>query len=231
MPNNKLLIVEDEEPIRELIKLTLQSAGFHALYEAADGEAALSLAKSVKPDLILLDLMLPGIDGLDVCRKLKADDELRRIPIVMLTAKSSETDIVLGLEMGANDYVTKPFSRSVLVARVRSQLRVFAEREQSEEIRCGALTVNPAVRSAVLDGKDLQLTCGEFDILLLFAAHPGRVYTRNQIITKIKGDDYAVTDRAVDVQILNLRRKLGEWSVNIETIRGVGYRMKTGGGL
>ncbi|MDR0933118.1 MAG: response regulator transcription factor [Victivallales bacterium] len=228
MPDNKILIVEDENSIRELITHTLKSAGFSSLYEAPNGEFALSLAKRVKPNLILLDLMLPGVNGLDICRTLKADEELCRIPVIMLTAKSSESDIVLGLEMGASDYITKPFSINVLIARVRTQLRGVAQREKSEVICYGNLAVNSATRSAVLNGVELALTCGEFDILLLFAAHPGRVYTRNQIIAKIKGDDYVVTERAIDVQILNLRRKLGEWSVNIETIRGVGYRLKTG---
>lgn len=231
MPNNKILIVEDEPPIRELISLTLEGAGFTSLYEAQDGESALALAKNIRPDLILLDLMLPGIDGLSVCRQLKTNDELCHIPVIMLTAKSEESDIVLGLEMGANDYVTKPFSRKVLVARVRAQLRALSEKEHSGELRCNGLIINPETRSAILNGVELSLTHGEFETLLLFANHPGRVYTRNQIIARIKGDDYPVTERAVDVQILNLRRKLGDWGSNIETIRGVGYRMKAGESL
>lgn len=227
MPSNKILIVEDESPIRELIRIALESAGFTSVFEAADGESGLAQARSLHPDLILLDLMLPGIDGLDVCRKLKADEDLRHIPVIMLTAKSEEADIVLGLELGANDYVTKPFSRKVLIARIRTQLRNLAEKTNnpSERISNG-LYINPETRAARLDSRDLQLTHGEFEVLFLFASHPGRVYTRNQIIAEIRGEGYPVTERAVDVQILNLRRKLGEWGANIETIRGVGYRLK-----
>ncbi|MDD3153974.1 MAG: response regulator transcription factor [Victivallaceae bacterium] len=231
MPNHKILIVEDEPPIRELIKMTLEGAGFSEVYEASDGEGALALAKNIRPDLILLDWMLPGMDGLDVCRNLKKSDELGSIPVMMLTAKSEESDIVLGLEMGAVDYVTKPFSRKVLIARVRAQLRAVAETEKSGQLCCNGLVIHPDACAAFLDGAELLLTHGEFEVLRLFAAHPGRVYTRNQIIARIKGDGYPVTERAVDVQILNLRRKLGEWGVNIETIRGVGYRMKAGGAL
>lgn len=228
MPNEKILIVEDEPAIRELIRLTLQSAGYPAAYEAADGETGLQLARSHHPDLILLDLMLPGIDGLTVCRKLKADEETRNIPVIMLTAKSEESDVVLGLEMGAGDYVTKPFSRKILIARIRAQLRDFSEQENSSEIRRSGLVVNPDQHRVRLDDRELELTFSEFEILRLFVSHPGRVYTRSQIIARIKGVDYPVTERSIDVQIVNLRRKLGTWGVNIETIRGVGYRLKAG---
>ncbi len=228
MPNEKILIVEDEPAIRELIRLTLQSAGYPAAYEAADGETGLQLARNHHPDLILLDLMLPGIDGLTVCRKLKADEETRNIPVIMLTAKSEESDVVLGLEMGAGDYVTKPFSRKILIARIRAQLRDFSEQENSSEIRRSGLVVNPDQHRVRLDDRELELTFSEFEILRLFVSHPGRVYTRSQIIARIKGVDYPVTERSIDVQIVNLRRKLGTWGVNIETIRGVGYRLKAG---
>lgn len=228
MPNEKILIVEDEPAIRELIRLTLQSAGYPAAYEAADGETGLQLARKHHPDLILLDLMLPGIDGLTVCRKLKADEETRNIPVIMLTAKSEESDVVLGLEMGAGDYVTKPFSRKILIARIRAQLRDFSEQENSSEIRRSGLVVNPDQHRVRLDDRELELTFSEFEILRLFVSHPGRVYTRSQIIARIKGVDYPVTERSIDVQIVNLRRKLGTWGVNIETIRGVGYRLKAG---
>lgn len=228
MANEKILIVEDEPAIRELVKMTLQSAGYSAVYEAQNGEEGLELAEKFLPDLILLDLMLPGMDGITVCRKLKAEEETRNIPVIMLTAKAEETDVILGLEMGARDYITKPFSRKILVARVRAQLRDLSEESASTEIRRAGLVINDEYHSIRLNGENLEFTFSEFEILKLFAAHPGRVYTRNQIIAKIKGDDYPVTERAIDVQIVNLRRKLGEWGTNIETIRGVGYRLKSG---
>ncbi len=228
MGNEKILIVEDEPAIRELIRLTLESSGYPNLYEAEDGEDALRSARSVLPDLILLDLMLPGMDGLSVCRKLKEDAETKSIPVIMLTARSEESDIVLGLEMGACDYMTKPFSRKILTARVRAQLRKASDAELSAEIRVGELVMNNDLHSVRLNGDGVDLTCSEFEILKLLASHAGRVYTRNQIIGRVKGDDYPVTERAVDVQIVNLRRKLGEWGPNIETIRGVGYRLKSG---
>lgn len=229
MANEKILIVEDEPSIRELVKMALEDAGFSAVYEADDGETALQEVRRVQPDLILLDLMLPGIDGLTVCRKLKSEEDTRHIPIIMLTAKSEESDVVLGLEMGACDYITKPFSRKILAARVRAQLRDQAEAASGNEIRRPGLVINETLHCVKINGSEVELTRSEFAILLLFAAHPGRVYTRNQIILKIKGEDYPVTERAVDVQIVNLRRKLGEWGAeNIETIRGIGYRLRTG---
>ncbi len=229
MAGEKILIIEDEQPIRELLTLTLESAGYSSVCSAADGEEGLALAARILPDLILLDLMLPGIDGLTVCRKLKAVEETRSIPIIMLTARSEESDIVVGLELGADDYITKPFSRKILVARIRALLRRRTEEEESAEIRRFGLVIQPDTRTAKLEGQLLELTYSEFEILALFAAHPGRVYTRNQIILKLKGEDYPVTERAVDVQIVNLRRKLGEWgAARIETVRGVGYRLAAG---
>ncbi len=227
--NEKILIVEDEPGIRELVRLALEGAGYSMIYEAGDGESGLKLAHRHQVDLVLLDLMLPGIDGLTVCRKLKSNEETRRIPIIMLTAKSEESDVVLGLELGAADYITKPFSRKILVARVRAQLREVADESDSTEIRYSGLVISDELHCARLDGSELELTFSEFAILRLLAAHPGRVYTRGQIIQRIKGEDYPVTERAVDVQIVNLRRKLGAWGAEkIETIRGVGYRLKPG---
>ncbi len=228
MANEKILLIEDEAPIRDLVKLTLETSGYSSIYTAENGEEGLRLAQLRLPDLILLDLMLPGVDGLTVCRRLKEGEETRNIPVIMLTAKSEETDVVIGLEMGACDYITKPFNRKILIARVRAQLRGFAEHESGTEIRCTGLVINSETHSAKLHGQELELTLSEFEILKLFASHPGRVYTRNQVISRIKGEDYPVTERAIDVQIVNLRRKLGEWGANIETVRGVGYRLKQG---
>ena len=226
MTNKTILIIDDEEPIRELLKLTLQSAGFDSVLEASNGEDGLALATRYMPDLILLDLMLPGMDGLSVCRRLKSSPDTRMIPIIMLTAKSDESDIVVGLEMGANDYITKPFSRKVLTARIRAQFRIVEQQDQSSVLQVAGLSINRDQRRVSISGESVSLTFSEFEILVLFAAHPGRVFTRGQIIRRIKGEDYPVTDRAVDVQIVNLRRKLGEWgAAHIETIRGIGYRL------
>lgn len=224
MASEKILIVDDEPSIRELIALALTSAGFTNLIEAADGESALSAARRQQPNLILLDLMMPGIDGLNVCRLLKQDESTRSIPVIMLTARSEESDIVLGLELGAADYITKPFSNKILVARIRAHLRSTTEATVSCDVRIAGLVMNTERHSAELCDEPLDLTPTEFDLLRLFAGHPGRVYTRNQIITKTKGEGYAVTDRTIDVQIVALRRKLGEWGTRIETVRGVGYR-------
>lgn len=228
MANEKILIVEDEAPIRDLLKMGLEAAGYSHLFFAEDGETALQLARTRLPDLILLDLMLPGIDGLSVCRRLKSREETAGIPIIMLTAKSEESDVVVGLELGAADYVTKPFSLKILIARIRAQFRRSVDREESREVRCADLVINKDLHTARIDGTALDLTVSEFAILLLLASHPDRVYTRNQIINHIKGDDYPVTERAIDVQMVNLRRKLGAWGAAIETVRGIGYRLKSG---
>ena len=228
MANERILVIEDEEAIRDLVVLTLESAGYHTVMGAANGEDGLTLAQTHLPDLIVLDLMLPGMDGLDVCRQLKNSELTKAIPVIMLSAKSDESDVILGLELGAADYVTKPFSRKILVARVRAQLRQLSELDDSSEIRHNGLVINDELHSAKLNGDNLELTYSEFAIMKLFAAHPGRVFTRNQIINRVKGEGYPVTERAIDVQIVNLRRKLGEWGANIDTVRGVGYRLKSG---
>ena len=222
---NMILIVEDEEAIRDLIRINLTAAGF-SCEEAEDGLQALAKAKAARPDLILLDWMLPGLDGLGVLRKLKADPALSSVPVLMVTAKSEENDVVLGLEMGASDYVTKPFSNKVLIARIRALLRRGEEDPPEEIIRYASLTLIPGQRRAVLAGEELSLTCGEFDLLALLSSRPGHVYTRSQIVARTKGEDYPVTDRAVDVQVVNLRRKLGPFGERLETVRGVGYRMR-----
>ena len=222
---NMILIVEDEEAIRDLIRINLTAAGF-VCDEAEDGLQALAKAKASPPDLILLDWMLPGLDGLGLLRRLKADPALAPIPVIMLTAKSEEGDIVLGLEMGAADYVTKPFSNKVLIARIRAILRRGEEEPAEETIRYLALTLIPGQRRATLAGQEIALTCGEFDLLALLCSRPGHVYTRGQIVARTKGEDYPVTDRAVDVQIVSLRRKLGAFGERLETVRGVGYRMR-----
>lgn len=220
-----ILIVEDEPAIRELLHMTLTANGFQT-EEADDGIQALERISTVKPDLVLLDWMLPGLDGLGVLRRLKAAPETAELPVILITAKSEESDIVLGLEMGASDYITKPFSNKILVARIRALLRRQTEETTDPRIRYGRLTLEPNQRRAVLDGNEFSLTCGEFDLLALLCSRPGHVYTRAQIVARTKGSDYPVTDRAVDVQIVALRRKLGDLGEALQTVRGVGYRMK-----
>jgi DNA-binding response OmpR family regulator len=224
MPKPAILVVDDEEDIRELVELNLRREGYGVL-TCETGEQALERAFKEMPDLIVLDLMLPGIDGLEVCRRLKTDAKTRRIAVVMLTAKGEEADIVTGLELGADDYVTKPFSGKVLVARVRRLLRKHQdEADESSAVSIHELTIDPNRHEVLVAGQAVAMTLTEFNILHLLARRPGRVFTRYQIVDSIHGSDYLVTDRAVDVQIVSLRKKLGPCAKYIDTVRGVGYR-------
>ena len=228
MSKERIMIVEDEESIQELIKYNLQREGYLVPVCCENGESALESAVTYKPDLILLDLMLPGVDGLTVCKNLKADPVTKHIPVIMLTSKSEESDVVIGLELGADDYITKPFSPKILTARIRAVLRRIAALEEvpedEKELSRGPLHMNSARRSVTLNGQELDLTCSEFNILYHLAKRPGWVFTRNQIVNAIRGDDYPVTERAIDVQIVGLRRKMGAFGELIETVRGIGYR-------
>jgi len=227
MAARTILAVDDEEDILELLDYNLSKEGYRVL-RVASGEKALDIASSEKPDLIILDLMLPGLDGLDVCRKLKVDRNTSGIPIVMLTAKGEEADIVLGLELGAEDYVTKPFSPRVLVARVRAVLRRQAKTvvDEDAQIKINEIEIHPGRHEVFVTGKPVELTFTEYQILSFLARRPGWVFTRYQIVEAVRGEDYAVTDRSVDVQIVGLRKKLGNSGSHIETVRGVGYRFK-----
>jgi len=226
MAKEVILVVDDEEDIRELVELNLSREGYQIL-PCDTGERALALVRSRKPDLVVLDLMLPGVDGLEVCKRLKANPDTRHIPVIMLTAKGEEADIVAGLELGADDYVTKPFSGKVLAARVRRLLRrQMEEVEEGSTVRVEGVEIDPTRREVRIGGRPVALTLTEFNILHTLAKRPGVVFTRYQIVDKIHGDDYPVTDRAVDVQIVALRRKLGSYGKLIETVRGVGYRLK-----
>jgi two-component system, OmpR family, alkaline phosphatase synthesis response regulator PhoP len=227
MSHEKILLVEDEEEIRELVAYNLVKQGYRVI-SAETGEEGLRLVRSEPPDLIVLDLMLPGVDGLEVCRTLKRDPETESIPLVMLTAKGEEADIVTGLELGADDYLTKPFSPRVLTARIRAVLRRKSEEpiDEREELRLHGLTIHPGRHEVLVDGTAISLTATEFRVLYVLAQRPGWVFTRYQIANAVHGGDYIVTDRSVDVQIVGLRKKLGDAAAYIETIRGVGYRFK-----
>lgn len=225
--NEHILIIDDEEDILGLVEFHLKQQGYKTT-AARSGEKALQLAQELQPQLLVLDLMLPGINGLDVCRFLKSNPATSSIPIVMLTAKGEESDIVKGLEMGADDYVSKPFSPKVLVARINSVLRRKAEQEtvKSDAVSYREIEIDPGRRKVIFNEKPIDLTYTEFEILLFLARHPGWVFTRNDIVDNVHGDNYPVTDRSIDVQIVGLRKKLGPAGVYIETVRGVGYRMK-----
>jgi two-component system alkaline phosphatase synthesis response regulator PhoP len=227
MAKEHILVVDDEEDILELVRFNLAREGYD-MFCTTSGEEALEIARKEHPDLLVLDLMLPGIDGLEVTKILKNDVKTRDIPIIMLTAKGEEADIVTGLELGADDYVTKPFSPRVLVARVRAALRRKVKDLPEEEslVKIHNLEIHPGRREVLVDGKQVQLTFTEFSILNFLARRPGWVFTRFQIVDAVRGDDYPVTDRSVDVQIVGLRKKLGSAGKYIETVRGVGYRFQ-----
>ena len=223
-----VLVVEDEPDIRELIEFNLMKYDYNVLL-ANNGEKGLKDASSYEPDLILLDLMLPGIQGIDVCRVIKSDENIKNTPIIILSALGQEEDIVSGLEAGADDYVLKPFSLDVLNARIKTVLRRYYQNEKEERNRIlfnQNIKINPRTREVVIDGNLVFFTYTEFQILHLLMAHPGWVFTRYQIIDKIRGENYPVTDRSIDFQIVGLRKKmLGKGNL-IETIRGVGYRFQ-----
>jgi two-component system phosphate regulon response regulator PhoB len=223
----KILVVDDEENIRELVRYNLAREGYQVT-TVGSGEEALKQIGEKLPDLIVLDLMLPGMDGFAVCRQLKNDNRTAHIPIVMLTVKGEESDIIVGLELGADDYITKPFSPKVLLARIKAVLR-RREKEpigESDVMTIGDLTIHPGRHEVLVQGKPVRLTSTEFRILHLMARKPGWVFTRYQIVDAARGDNIAVTSRSVDFHITSLRRKLGACSDYIETVWGVGYRFK-----
>lgn len=227
MSKEQILIIEDEEDILALIHYNLSREGYR-VSAATSGEEGLRLARSERPDLLVLDLMLPGMDGLAVCRALKQNAETAEIAVVMLTAKGEEADVVAGLELGADDYVTKPFSPKVLAARIAAVLRRRGKPAESEEqvLEHAGLSIHPGRNEVLVDGVAVELTFTEFRVLQFLASRPGWVFTRYQIVNAVRGDDYSVTERAVDVQIVGLRKKLGSAGKLIETVRGVGYRFK-----
>ena len=227
MVKDKILIVDDEEDIIELLRYNLAREGYE-IFSAVTGEEALVTADSHPVNLIVLDLMLPGIDGLEVLRRIKTKNNTQSVPIILLTAKGEEADVVTGLELGADDYVTKPFSPRILIARIRALLRRrhLESAPEPVEIKIHDFVIHVGRRSVMVKGESVDLTYTEFQVLVFLAGRPGWVYTRTQILDAIRGDDYPVTDRSVDVQVVGLRKKLGEYGRYIETVRGVGYRFR-----
>lgn len=223
--NEKIAIVEDDEVIREVVKMTLRRAGYTRICVSGRGDEGLWMVEEERPDVLLLDLMLPGLDGMTVCRRLRANEKLRSLGIIMLTAKGEPEDVVAGLEAGADDYVVKPFSRSILVARIAALLRRKAPPANTE---LDGLSIDAESGAISLDGEALSLTKTEHRMLTAFVKHPARVYTR-ALLSEIATGEAGGTDdggRTVDVQIAGLRKKLGRWAGHVETIRGVGYRVK-----
>ncbi|POR02307.1 ArsR family transcriptional regulator [Alkalispirochaeta sphaeroplastigenens] len=231
-----VLIVEDEPDILELVRYNLEKEGF-SVRGVSSGEAALNQVRKAPPDLIVLDLMLPGVNGWEVCRELKQDVLYRSIPVVMLTARTEDSDVVAGLEVGADDYVTKPFNPKVLMARLRAALRRAGDpgedRHREERISIHGITIDITRHQVTCKAEAgenhttaISLSATEFSILEFLSRNPGWVFSRSRIIDAIRGEDYPVTERSVDVQILGLRRKLGTCGQLIETVRGVGYRLK-----
>ncbi len=223
----KILIVEDEEDIRELVRYNLNRERFDVL-EAGSGEEGLASVLKNRPDLILLDLMLPGKDGMQICRELKRSELSCSIPVVMMTARGEESDIVAGLELGAEDYIVKPFSPKVLVARVKAVLRrqTAPPPAQDDVLAVCDLVIHPGRHEVTLNDRPVVLTASEFAILHFLARRPGWVFTRYQIVDAVHGEDYPVTERSVDVQIVGLRKKLKKAGEYIETVRGIGYRFR-----
>ncbi len=227
MARKSVLIVEDEEDIAELMQYNLERDGFETR-SVASGEEVLGAVHERRPDLILLDLMLPGVDGLEVCRRLRSARETRAIPLMMVTARGEEADIVTGLELGADDYLTKPFSPRVLVARARALTRRkrFEPVDEEQPLTAHGIEIHPGRHEVRVGGEAVELTATEFKLLHFLAKRPGWVFTRYQIVDAVRGADYPVTERSIDVQVVGLRKKLGEAADILETVRGVGYRFR-----
>ena len=226
MAKSTILVIDDEKDFIELTKYNLEKEGF-LVKGMLDGESGLSSAIRDLPDLAIIDLMLPGMDGLEVCRRLRSDSRTAAIPIIMLTAKSSESDRVVGLELGADDYVTKPFSPRELAARVKAVLRRSSQQTAAPSaIRRGELTIDQTRREVSCAGKSILLTASEFRLLHFLANHPGQVFSRSELIDAALGREISVVDRTIDVHVTALRKKLGDCGERIETVRGFGYRFK-----
>ena len=225
MGKDRILIIEDDHDIVEMLEYNLQQAGYQTL-SALNGEEGVRLAAKEKPELVILDIMLPIIDGFEVCRTLKNDDATAHIPIIILSAKSQETDKVVGLELGADDYVTKPFSPRELIARTRAILRRGRDRPSGERTKRGDIVIDGTKHKVTVGGREISLTFTEFKLLELMARRPGVVFSRARILDAVSGEDAIVSDRTVDAHIKSLRHKLGSAKDYVETVRGAGYRFK-----
>ncbi|MBN1517423.1 response regulator [Candidatus Sumerlaeota bacterium] len=228
MKRETVVVIEDETDIREVIEHNLNREGYKVL-SSSDGEKGLRLVQKKSPDIVLLDLMLPGLDGLDVCRKIKSEPATCAIPVIMVTAKGEESDIVLGLGLGADDYVTKPFSPKELIARVKAVLRrgpLKEEQSKQERLVRGKLVIDPGRHEVRIGDESLSFTATELRLIHFLASYPGRVFTRDHLLRRVIGEDVFVVDRNIDVHIRSVRKKLGEHRDIIETIRGVGYRFQ-----
>ncbi|MBX7137792.1 MAG: response regulator transcription factor [Oligoflexia bacterium] len=227
MAKEDILVVDDEQDIQELIEYNLAKEGYRVRC-VGSGEECLRSEAQQKPDLIVLDLMLPQMDGFDVCRELRSNRSRPYTPIIILSAKGEETDIVTGLELGADDYVIKPFAPRVLLARIKNVLRRIKREPVStgEAVAYKEIEIIPSRHEVLLDGAATEMTSTEFKLLHFLARQPGSVFTRAQIVDAVHGEDYPVTDRSVDVQVVGLRRKLGRCGDYLETVRGVGYRFR-----
>ena len=220
----RILLVEDDESIRNLTRMHLKMNSFSDVYSVSDAESAWVIAQKIHPDIILLDIMLPGMDGISLLKKFRAEKAFKDTIIIIITAKGEEEDVVAGLEAGADDYIAKPFSANVLVARLRVQTRRLNITNQMV-MSCGSLKIDLESRIVKLDDEKILMTADEFDTLCLLVSNPEKVYTRRQIIDNVKGGDYPATDRVVDIRMMKLRRKLGSWSEHLVTVRGVGYKI------
>ncbi len=224
----KIVLIEDEADILEVLRYNLVRAGYRVV-ACGNGEEGLVAIRREAPQLVLLDLMLPGLDGLEVCRRLQSDPLTSSIPVIMVSAKGEEADVVLGLELGADDYVSKPFSPRELLARVRAVLRrgpLRTDAGDGDRIVRGGLVVDGNKHQVTIDGEQVTLTATEMRLLHILAAHPGRVFTRDQLLSRAIGENAVVIDRNIDVHVGAVRRKLGDYRDLIETVRGVGYRFQ-----
>jgi len=227
-PSNRILIVEDEQDVVDMLTLNLRKAGGFIVSTAPDGPTGLRKAREELPALIILDLMLPKMPGLEVCKVLKSDGATRHIPIIMLTAKAEEIDRIVGLEVGADDYVTKPFSPREIVLRIKAIMRRGKGEAAPEQMTIGAITVDPSRHAVTVDGKAVRLTSVEFKLLSMLMQRRGRVQERDRLLNEVWGYESIIDTRTVDTHVRRLRKKLGKAADAIETVRGFGYRLREG---